>query len=81
MMTDVPLPPRGLSSVGFTLGDKHFVIARPPRNHLPLLDVPLRLLFFCLDVDNIITVGAYSALCLKRSTYSFVVFLRRSSPR
>lgn len=53
---EVPLPPRGRASVGFTLGDRHMVIARPPPNELPTQDVSLRLLFQCLDLQNLLTV-------------------------
>lgn len=53
---DVPLPPLGVSSVGFTLGDRHIIVARPPPNELPTQDVSLRLLFQCLDLQNLLTV-------------------------
>lgn len=53
---DVPLPPRGLASVGFTLGDRHIVVARPPPTELPTQDVSLRLLFQCLDLQNLLAV-------------------------
>lgn len=56
LLFDVPSPPAGYFSVGYTLGDKHFVVSRPPPNTLPLLDVPVNLLFQCLDSQNIITV-------------------------
>ena len=42
LLRDVPLPPRGYVSVGFTLGDRHLIAARPPPNELPHLDVPLQ---------------------------------------
>jgi hypothetical protein len=57
LLTQVPVPPRGGCSVGFTLGDQHFVLARPPANHLPMFDAPMSPLFHCLDVKNVMTVG------------------------
>jgi hypothetical protein len=53
---DLPLPPRGYASVGLTLGDRHIVIARPPPNELPGQDLPLRPLFQCLDLGNLLSV-------------------------
>ena len=67
----VPLPPRGLLSVGFTLGDKHLLVARPPPNSLPLLDLPIFPLFHCLDMHNFLHV--FTALVCETS----IVFCSR----
>ena len=56
LMTQVPVPPRGRCSVGFTIGDEHFVLSRPPPRALPLFDVPMSHLFHCLDVNNVLLV-------------------------
>lgn len=64
LINDVPLPPRGYCSTGFTLGDKHIVVARPPINQLPLIDVPLEPLFQCLDMANVI--AAFTTLLCER---------------
>jgi hypothetical protein len=64
LLCEVPLPPRGVCSVGFTIGDEHFVLARPPPTALPLFDIPMFPLFHCLDVDNLLTVRM---LCVPQS--------------
>lgn len=64
ILHDIPLPPRGFASVGFTLGDRHIIVSRPPINQLPLLDVPLETLFQCLDINNILLV--FTALLCER---------------
>ena len=55
ILHEVPLPPRGVASVGFTLGDTHVLLGRPPSNELPLLDLPMAPLFQCLDMHNLLT--------------------------
>eukprot|EP00949_MAST-11_sp_MAST-11-sp1_P000815 g815.t1 len=52
-MCDIPLPPRGLTSVQYTLADASMIISRPPPNELPLCNISLRPLFLCLDLENI----------------------------
>ena len=65
LIGDIPLPPRGTASVGFTLADRHFVVARPPRNELPETDpAALQLLCQCLDVHSLI--AAFTAALLER---------------
>jgi hypothetical protein len=64
LLLDVPMPPRGGISIGFTLGDRHVVAARPAPNALPLLDVPLAPLFQCLDASHLLI--AFSALLCER---------------
>lgn len=60
LVTKIPAPPRGGVSLGFTIADAHLVVALPPPNQFPLLDVPTQLLFLCLDPENIIL--AFTAL-------------------
>jgi len=56
VILDVPLPPRGYLSVGFTLGSAHILASRPPANSFPWLDTPLEPIFQCLDASNLLTV-------------------------
>jgi hypothetical protein len=75
---DVPLPPRGYTSVGFTLGDKHIITSRPPLNTFPMLDVPLQLLFQCLDCNNLLAV--FSAMLCEQHVCLFSKHLSLLTP-
>lgn len=46
-VSEIPLPPPGQIQVQLTLPDRSLIIARPPRNDLPLVDVRA-LEHFCL---------------------------------
>lgn len=60
-----PLPPAGFTRIRLTLCDRIISIERPPENQLPLLDVPLKPLFQCLSIDNVIR--AFTAMLTERS--------------
>jgi DENN (AEX-3) domain/uDENN domain len=64
VMMEVPLPPRGLASIGYTLCDRHIIIARPPANDFPLLDIDLSLVIRCLSMNNLLSI--YVALFCER---------------
>uniref|UniRef100_A0A7S1KMY1 UDENN domain-containing protein n=1 Tax=Percolomonas cosmopolitus TaxID=63605 RepID=A0A7S1KMY1_9EUKA len=54
--SEVPLPPRGRTCVQYNLSPEKVFISRPPPNQLPLLDVPLQLMFLTLDLKSIVTI-------------------------
>lgn len=60
LILDVPRPPRGYFSIGFTLGDAHIVVARPPTSALSFLDVPLAPLLQALDAQALL--AAFTAV-------------------
>jgi hypothetical protein len=61
---EVPLPPRGMIEVAFTLADRTYKIVRPPKNQLPMVDFSYRPLFSCLSADNISII--FSFLCMEK---------------
>ena len=56
---DVPLPPRGNTKVLFSIAEHALSVQRPPKYDLPLCDLPIKPLFQCLSLTNILTVMAY----------------------
>ena len=54
LILDVPRPPRGRFSIGYTIGDAHVVIARPPLSARANLDVSLTPLLLALGPDALV---------------------------
>eukprot|EP00299_Pterocystis_sp_00344_P015263 c7611_g1_i2.p1 GENE.c7611_g1_i2~~c7611_g1_i2.p1 ORF type:complete len:847 (+),score=174.92 c7611_g1_i2:30-2570(+) len=53
---EVPLPPLGRIKVHLSMANKLLTFTRPPPNALPMADFPMEYLFYCLDIDNILTL-------------------------
>ncbi len=56
---DVPLPPRGRTRVQYSIAESTMLICRPPDYELPLCDLPIKPLFQCLSVSNVLTILGY----------------------
>jgi hypothetical protein len=50
---EVPLPPKGLIRVQYTIADKIVILQRSPTNKLPACRVPMEVLFSLLDRENV----------------------------
>eukprot|EP01116_Phalansterium_solitarium_P007023 TRINITY_DN19489_c0_g1_i1.p1 TRINITY_DN19489_c0_g1~~TRINITY_DN19489_c0_g1_i1.p1 ORF type:complete len:882 (+),score=343.51 TRINITY_DN19489_c0_g1_i1:288-2933(+) len=55
MLVEVPLPPPG-KAVEFALGDRRIRAATPSKDDFPLCDVPINMLFKCLDINTVIRI-------------------------
>lgn len=60
-ISEMPLPPQGVTEVNFVMPTQTLQVTRPRRNQLPMVDISFRPLFTALSVDNIISV--FTALC------------------
>lgn len=73
-MYEVPVPPPGQRSVQFSILN-NITLKRPPENALPILDVPLRVLFTCLSHENVLALITSVLLEKKIVIYSSQISL------
>jgi len=60
---EVPLPPKGITEISYTLPGYNYRISRPPRNKMPAVDFSYRPLFATLSNDTIMMI--FFLLCLE----------------
>ena len=64
LLSELPMPPLGRSSLQVDFESKTLTFARPPPNTVGNFTAPLHLVFRCLSLENILTV--FSALLAER---------------
>ena len=62
-MKEVPLPPKGITEICYSLPGYQYRISRPPKNKMPAVDFSYRPLFATLSEHTIMTI--FFLLCLE----------------
>ena len=59
LLIELPVPPRGVTTVKYFLNEEERTIKQNEMNELPLLDVNLKIIFLDFEIKDIITIYNY----------------------
>ena len=59
LLIELPVPPRGVTTVKYFLNEEERTIKQNEMNELPLLDVNLKIIFLDFDIKDVITIYNY----------------------
>mmetsp|Transcript_2113 Transcript_2113/g.9260 ORF Transcript_2113/g.9260 Transcript_2113/m.9260 type:complete len:1300 (-) Transcript_2113:257-4156(-) len=77
-VSETPLPPQGQVTVQYPLPDRTLLIARPPKNRLPMANFSYRALFACLSLENALAV--FGSLLLENRVAVFSRYVSILTP-